>query len=91
MQHGNGSETSGYGFELAAVISITEVFGYGRDLLVSGCWFHLKQSLKRKRQNLHLDEAYNKDKQFKHLCLLIDGLAFLPEHLMNEGKFYKCI
>ena len=72
-------------FEIGAVNSATGVFGYGRELVVSGCWFHLKQSLKRKRQALHLDNLYKTNIEFKKTCLMIDGLAFLPLHLVFEG------
>ena len=75
-------------FEVAAVNSAIGVFGFGRELIVSGCWFHLKQSMKRKRHSLRLDEAYRTNKKFRYLCLMIEGLAFLPLDKIAEGKFF---
>ena len=75
-------------FETGAVKSAIGVFGFGRELLVSGCWFHLRQSLKRKRHALHLDDDFKNNKAFRHLCLMVEGLAFLPEDMIVEGEYF---
>ena len=49
------------------------------------CFYHLTQSSWKKIQALGLQEYYKSDETFKHFCGMVDGLAFLPTNLVQDG------
>ena len=70
-------------FELAMINALRHVFGQNMD--ISGCFFHLCQNTWKHIQELGLADDYMNDDNIKLWCGMIDGLAFLPEHLGQNG------
>ena len=50
----------------------------GQQVNVKAYFYHLTQRTWRKMQELGLSVAYRKNKDLKHFCGMLDGLAFLP-------------
>ncbi|CAN8017147.1 unnamed protein product [Ixodes persulcatus] len=73
-------------YEIAAMKAAKEVFG--DHVTTRGCFFHLCQSTHRKVRELGLLDQYKTDDQFRKLCGMLDGLAFLPPQLVPEGLSY---
>ncbi|CAN7982682.1 unnamed protein product [Ixodes hexagonus] len=73
-------------YEIAAMKAANEVFG--EHVTIRGCFFHLCQSTHRKVRELGLLDQYKTDGQFRKLCGMLDGLAFLPPQLVPEGLSY---
>ena len=73
-------------FELAIINAFKAKFGL--HISTNGCFYHLTQSSWKKIQALGLQEHYKSDEKFKHFCGMVDGLAFLPEHLVCDGMEY---
>ncbi|CAJ0959347.1 unnamed protein product [Ranitomeya imitator] len=62
-------------FELAAIQAFESEFP---NLVKTGCFFHLSQSVWRKVQNEGLKMQYQGDHEFAHWIRMIPALAFLP-------------
>ena len=65
----------------------------GFHISITGCFYHLTQTMWPKIQNLGLQDLYKEDEEFKHFCGMIDALAFLPVEEVAEGMKYlqgKC-
>lgn len=73
-------------FETAAMNAVRTVFG--EDVTTHGCFFHLTQATWRKIQELGHAGTYRTDTEFREFCGMLDGLAFLPEHDVNEGMIF---
>ncbi|CAN7988817.1 unnamed protein product [Ixodes hexagonus] len=73
-------------YEIAATKAAKEVFG--EHVTTRGCFFHLCQSTHKKVRELGLLDQYKTDGQFRKLCGMLDGLAFLPPQLVPEGLSY---
>lgn len=58
---------------------------FGEDLRIQGCFYHLTQATWRKVQELGLSELYKTDENFRHICGMLDGLAFLPVADVEAG------
>lgn len=70
-------------FELAAIQAIRSVVG--EDVEIQGCFYHLTQSTWRKVQALGLANFYKENDDFKRICGMMDGLAFLPVPDVIQG------
>ncbi|XP_022183199.1 uncharacterized protein LOC111042808 [Myzus persicae] len=73
-------------FESAVIEAAKEVIGVHID--IKGCFYHLCQSTFRKIQELGFASKYHKDEEFRKQCGMIDALAFLPLHLVEDGMKY---
>lgn len=73
-------------FESAVIEAAKEVLGV--HINVRGCFYHLCQSTFRKVQELGLATMYKRDEEFRKHCGMVDALAFLPLHLVEEGMTY---
>lgn len=73
-------------FEISAMEALTEVFG--SDIKIRGCFYHLCQSTYRKIQELGLATRYQNEEDFRHICGMIDALAFLPRKDVKAGMAY---
>jgi len=62
-------------FEKAAIHALEEVF---TTAVVTGCHFHLGQSVIRKVNELGLKNTYQRDKDFALKARMLYGLAYLP-------------
>lgn len=64
-------------FEAAAMNAARNVFAdVGTE--IRGCFFHLTQATWRKIQELGLSSRYVNEADFRHLCGMLDGIAFVP-------------
>lgn len=63
-------------FEDAAMRAAAAVLG--RNVRISGCFYHLTQSTWRHIQSLGLVQDYRTNDDFRLTCAMLDGLAFLP-------------
>ena len=68
-------------FEIAAMNAFRDRFP---DAEISGCYFHLGQSIWRKIQNLSLDARYGTDKAFAIRVRRFMALAFVPPHQVHH-------
>lgn len=73
-------------FESAVIEAAKEVIG--NHINVRGCFYHLCQSTFRKVQELGLATMYKRDEEFRKHCGMVDALAFLLLHLVEEGMMY---
>jgi len=73
-------------FESAIIKAAKEVIGV--HINIRGCFYHLCQSTFKKVQELEHTTMYKKDEEFRKHCGMIDALAFLPLHLVEEGMTY---
>ena len=69
-------------FEKAAINALEEVF---TTAVVTGCHFHLGQSVIRKVNELGLKNTYQRDKDFALKARMLYGLAYLP---VQPEKFH---
>ncbi|KAL4098233.1 hypothetical protein QTP88_022877 [Uroleucon formosanum] len=60
----------------------------GVHINARGCFYHLCQSTFRKVQELGLATMYKRDEEFRKHCGMVDALAFLSLHLVEEGMTY---
>ncbi|RNA09464.1 hypothetical protein BpHYR1_042377, partial [Brachionus plicatilis] len=63
-------------FELAFINACDKVFP---GTPINGCYFHFKQSMWRKIQDVGLSEDYRADRKIRSTLLLLQCLAYLPE------------
>ena len=68
-------------FELAAMNSFRRHFPWAE---ISGCYFHLGQSVWRKLQGLGLGEKYRNEPDFAVRCRKFLALAFVPPRLVHQ-------
>jgi hypothetical protein len=54
-------------------------------ILFQGCFYHLTQATWRHIQSEGLQSLYREDKDIRHFCGQLDGLAFLPASKVTEG------
>ena len=69
--------------EDAVLRVVTAVFG--RHINHQSCFYHLTQASWRKIQQLGLMSLYNNDDDFRLLCGMMEGLAFLPVPDLTNG------
>lgn len=72
---GRTPESITFDFEKAALNAAKLAFP---NVLVHGCFFHLRQSIYRKIQALGLQTKYGTNKKFNHHIKMITCLAFVP-------------
>lgn len=72
-------------FESAVIEAAKEVLGV--HINVRFCFNHLCQSTFRKVQELGAT-MYKRDEEFRKHCGMVDALAFLPLHPVEEGMTY---
>jgi hypothetical protein len=70
-------------FEDAVLRAVTTVFG--RHINHQDCFYQLTQASWRKIQQLGLVPLYNSDDDFRLLCGMVDGIAFLPVPDLGNG------
>ena len=68
-------------FERGAMNAFSERFP---NAIVSGCFFHLSQSVIRKVSELGLKTTYETDEEFSMLVRSLPALAFVPEEEVEE-------
>lgn len=69
-------------FEHAAMVAIQRVFP---DAVVTGCYFHLGQSVWRRIASLGLKEAYTTNPVIRKYTRILLALAFLPPREIANG------
>ena len=69
-------------FELAAMRSISSIQRFAQAA-VKGCYFHLKQSLWRKIQEIGASNLYANNREFAINCRMLAALAFAPIERVN--------
>ena len=70
-------------FEQAAINAVRTVLG--QHVVIQGCFYYLTQSTWRHIQEMRLVPLYNKNKNVKQFCRMIDALAFLPTVEVPDG------
>ena len=71
-----------FDFEKATMNAIQNIFP---SVSISGCLFHLCQSIYRKIMELGCKEQYNNDESFSLKCWCLSALAFLPSVDVIDG------
>ena len=69
-------------FEKASINAFRQVFP---NVVVSGCHFHLGQSVLRKVNELGLKKTYCSDQEFALHCRMLYSMAYLPVDKVPEG------
>lgn len=72
-------------FEAAAIAAIREVFP---GTSIHGCYFHFKQCLWRKVQEIGLVQSYKLDKETRNTIQLCGALSFLKPADVEEGWLF---
>ena len=73
-------------FEIAMMNAIRNKLGH--HIKIKACFYHLTQSTFRKIQELGLTSLYINDRNVRHVCGMIDGLAFVPLNRVSDGMQY---
>ena len=61
---------------------------FGPHVQTLGCFYPITKSMWRKVQELGLSGYYKDNDEFRHLCGMLDGLAFLPIHEVKAEMEY---
>ncbi|XP_060603822.1 uncharacterized protein LOC132756709 [Ruditapes philippinarum] len=70
-------------YEIAIHNAVRSVIG--SSIHIQGCFYHLTQATWRHIQSEGLQSLYREDKDIRHFCGQLDGLAFLPASKVTEG------
>ena len=73
-------------FEQAAINAVRTVLG--QHVVIQGYFYHLTQSTWRHIQEMRLVPLYNKNKNVKQFCRMLDALTFLPAVKVRDEMTY---